>query len=246
MKRFKREVQMRCARYGLIAILLSIVVLPLSAWATNLQDLIDFGESITAGDKLFTNFSGFVIQGGGHPSKLGDLIVSGETHGLSFSTEFEPGTIMGFSVASFFNLEVGFDVTVTQGHHAITGIAVGIPFVSIPESEFVSAAVSARGGTASIGASGEYEAPLSSAVAPLSSPATSMHVETELAASGAGFDALTRFFSYDISFVQSESVPEPSTALLLVFGAGLITAIAHRVGRVYGPSPRAGWLHRGR
>ena len=44
-------------------------------------------------------------------------------------------------------------------------------------------------------------------------------------------DAFFQASGFDVSFVQSESVPEPSIVLLLVFGAGLIAAIAHKVRR---------------
>jgi hypothetical protein len=59
---------MKCARYGLIAILLSIFFLPLNASAVHLDELINLGESITVGDKLFTNFSGSLYSGKRPPS----------------------------------------------------------------------------------------------------------------------------------------------------------------------------------
>ncbi len=62
---------MKFARYGLIAILLSILFLPLHASAVPLNDLLDSGASITEGDKLFSNFTGFyVATAGGNPSSI--------------------------------------------------------------------------------------------------------------------------------------------------------------------------------
>ena len=78
---------MRCARYGLIAILLNILFLPLNALAVRLDELVNFGESITAGNKLFTNFSGSLMSGAAHPVLLDQIEVTGlsagDTHGLS-------------------------------------------------------------------------------------------------------------------------------------------------------------------
>ena len=228
---------MKCARYCLIAILLSIVVLPLSALAANLQDLIDLrdqGASITAGDKLFTNFSGFLMSRVAAPTALGQIRVTGfsvgDTHGLSFSAQFDPARIPppGFTAgpSGSLNLDVGFDGTVTAGHNTITGIAVGIPFALLSDSFLDLAA-----GGAAVGAFGNHDGSLSSGVVSLSSPTTSIHVEAGLSfGSFAVFDAFIEFPSYQISFVQ-RSVPEPSTALLLVFGGGVIAAIAHRVRR---------------
>ena len=48
---------MAYTRYGLVAILVNMLVLPLNASAVPLSDLIDLGASITAGDKFFTNFT---------------------------------------------------------------------------------------------------------------------------------------------------------------------------------------------
>jgi hypothetical protein len=228
---------MKYARYGLIAVLLSILVLPLSAWAANLQDLITFGENITAGEKVFTNFSGSLLSSGAHPSLLGEVLIEfvPGRNSLSVFPTHEPGTPSGFSGIGFLDLEVGFDVTVTAGHNAIAGIGVGIPFVSIPGVGFVSAAASARGAAASVFASGPFAEPLPTDVATLSSPATIIHVENRLSFGASlqpPIDDFLRFSHYEISFVQSASVPEPSTPWLLVFGAGVIAAIGHRVRRV--------------
>lgn len=222
---------MRCARYGLIAILLSILFLPLNALAVPLSDLIDLGASITAGDKLFTNFSGG-LSGGGSPVLLVDVDVSGfsvgDTHGLSVIAPLtEPGALPGFSggPGSVKTLNVGFDVTVTEGHNRITSIAVGIPFVTL-----IDAAVSAAAGGASVSAFGNHDGPLPADVFTFSSPVTGLHVEAGLfLMAQPTIDAFFQASGFDVSFVQSESVPEPSIVLLLVSGAGLIAAMAHKI-----------------
>jgi hypothetical protein len=91
---------MKSARHGLIAVLFSILVLPLSALAAPLSDLSDQfgvpipGASISQGDKLFTNFSAFINAIRAFPvsGELAAIDVSGITvgarHGLSFRGSF--------------------------------------------------------------------------------------------------------------------------------------------------------------
>ena len=226
---------MRYARYGLIAVLLSIFFLPLNASAANLLELIlfsDQGASITAGDKRFTNFSGSLMSGGANPQLLDQIEVEGfsvgDTHGLSFFVPFNPSEPppSGFAGFGSVNLGVGFDVTATGGHNAITGIAVGLSSVFL-----INASAFLTAGGASVSASGNFDGPLSSDVFAFSTPATSVHVEAGLflVTDEPTLDNFFQAFGYNVSFFQSESVPEPSPVLLLVFGGGVIAAIAHKI-----------------
>ena len=124
------------------------------------------------------------------------------------------------------NLQVGFDVTVTEGHNSITGLAVGLSSVFLMD-----ASVFLTAGGASVSASGNFDGPLSSDVFTFSTPATSVHVEAGLflVTDQATIDNFFQAFDYNVSFFQSESVPEPSTVLLLVSGAGVIAATAHKI-----------------
>jgi hypothetical protein len=230
----REEVDMSYARYGLIAILLSIFFLPLNASAVHLDELINLGESITVGDKLFTNFSGSLFSGGANPFAIDQIEVAGfsagDRHGLSFFVPFDPAQPppSGFSggPSSSVDLRVGFDVTVTGGHNAITGIAVGMGVFLMDASIFLTA------GGASAAAFGDFFGPLSSDVFTFSTPTTFDHVDAGLfLMAQPGIDSLFQAFDYNVSIVQSASVPESSTALLLVFGGVVIAATAHKVRR---------------
>ena len=118
----------------------------------------------------------------------------------------------------------------TEGHNRITSIAVGIPFVTLIDASVSAQVVSAAAGGASVFAFGDHDGPLPADVFTFSSPVTGLHVEAGLfLMAQPTIDAFFQASGFDLSFVQSESVPEPSIVLLLVSGAGLVAAMAHKI-----------------
>ena len=78
-----------------------------------------------------------------------------------------------------------------------------------------------------------HDGPLPADVFTFSSPVTGLHVEAGLfLMAQPTIDAFFQASGFDLSFVQSESVPEPSTVLLLVFGAGVMLRWRTRSARV--------------
>jgi hypothetical protein len=105
---------MKSARHGLIAILFSILVLPLTAVAAPLNELIA-GASITTGGMMFSRFSGDlsgVGAGNAGPENLSQVEVSGFGNGLVFSANFFAARSSDLGAEAFMSLDVGFDVTV--------------------------------------------------------------------------------------------------------------------------------------
>src|SRR4029453_6416466 len=104
---------MTCARYGLIAILLSIVVLPLSAMAVPLDDLL--ATTITQGDALhFSNFSAslFTFSAFSIPEDLSEIDVPGITVNGESGLRIGPAFFAppNASSESGVRLLLGFDV----------------------------------------------------------------------------------------------------------------------------------------
>jgi hypothetical protein len=226
------EVDMRYVGYGLIAILFSILVLPLSALAVPLSNLIDNGESITEGDKLFSNFTGSLdlfdaTFGGAFPRSLSGIDVSGITVGGEQRLQFGPG--FGVVFGAVLSLHVEFDVTVTD------------PSLSIRRSELVLPRVH-LGGDAFFRFQSFFAftfdpefLDLGPLIAPVSLGPTGGHVTAELILASGGVPGSVD--ADDIYLALSQSVPEPSIVLLLVFGAGAIAAIASKIRQVSRPRP---------
>jgi hypothetical protein len=225
---------MRPARYGLIAILLSIVVLPLSARAVPLDDLL--ATTITQGDALFfSNFSASLfVFNNGRPSDLSEIDVSGITvngaSGLRILGPFDAPTF-GTGAA----LVLGFDVMALNPHQPIHAVTLTVPFLLLVGA---GSGVDAFAGPASVSISGmgatepgcpcAVEGPIS-ATAPLQSDMRRLHIDSFITVVNQSQAGVASASGFDVTFVQS--VAEPSIVLLLVFGAGLITAMAHKVRR---------------
>jgi hypothetical protein len=236
---------MKSARHGLIAILFSILVLPLSALAAPLSDLSDQfgvpipGASISQGDKLFTNFSAVINAGGDAFPVGGDLaaidvsgITVGARHGLSFrGSLFAHGGFGGND--GQVELFVGFDVTATDPRLRVHEVSLTLAGGTIGGN----ADVTASAGPASVGIVTffdpfedlfEFEFGPRTATRTFHRDANSVHVDTTIHLD-AIFPGGVTSSGYDVLFAQS--VAEPSIVRLLVGGAGLIAAIAHKVRR---------------
>jgi hypothetical protein len=228
---------MKSARHGLIAILFSILVLPVSAPAVPLGELSDIdgvpfpGASISQGDKLFTNFSAFMqAVGSTFDSFLGievSGITVGQKHGLRFDGPFE-ATSIEIEVGQL-DLRVAFDVTATVPNLRVHEVTVTLAGGTLLGEAFAGLTA----GPASVAVSNfdnepgtELEFGPRTGIGTLSPGENSVLIDTQFVlATGVPGAAQTRGF--DVLFAQS--VAEPSIVLLLVFGAGLIAAIAHKV-----------------
>ena len=225
---------MKSVRHGLVAILFSILVLPLSALAAPLSELIASGASITAGDKRFSNFSGSLVgMGNFFPNNLSQVEVFGLTanngHGLQFSQEFLAQSQSGFNEGGL-QLNVAFDVTVTDPPHRIRSVTLVLagPTFGGPQISCIAASVAAL----TVGGCGSEDDPFDgtlTAFQPFSSNTPSVHISTEFTLATSPFDSGVSSNGFGVTF--SQSVPEPSIVLLLAFGAVLVTAMAHKVRR---------------
>jgi hypothetical protein len=219
---------MRPARYGLIAILLSIVVLPLSARAVPLDDLL--ATTITQGDALFfSNFSASLfVFNNGRPSDLSEIDVSGITvngeHGLRVGPGFT-GPSFGGDFGGV-HLLLGFDVTVTDTRHPIHGITLVVPFFVTG----ISSGVIFSAGPAGVSVfgpprGGEPSEGVLRDVRTFSSDVASIHIDTFLDVGSLG--CVADGGPLDVTF--SQRVAEPSIVLLLVSSASVIAAMAHKI-----------------
>jgi hypothetical protein len=210
---------MRYARHFLVAILLNILVLPLSAVAAPLSDLVDIntgnpipGASISAGDKQFSNFTASLgFFGAASPTSVAHIDVSGITvgdrHGLGVRGQFDADAIDPFHGAEVFLLLL-FDVTAEDPNVHVTLASVTAVGAVVVGSGFVTV-----GGGAS-------------------PSANSIHVQTniDIISDWPGFAVSDGF---DVLFTQSaQTVPEPSIVMLLVGSAGMIAAIAYKIRQV--------------
>jgi hypothetical protein len=219
---------MKSVRHGLITILLSILFLPLSALAAPLSELIASGASITVGDKLFSNFSGSLSFGIGNqfPDNLSQVEVFGlpgnNEHGLAFRAAFFAEAFEGALA-----LDVAFDVTVLDPPHRIHDITLVLASAAFLGEGCVSAGV---GRLISINAcefeGDPFDGPLT-ASRPFSSN-TPVRIDTAFGLAATCCTGSDGVFSQGFAVTFSQSVAEPSIVLLLVFGAVLIAAIAHR------------------
>ena len=232
---------MKCSRYGLIAILLSIVVLPLSAMAVPLDDL---NAPIMQDGLLFSNFSAELFGSNpdpfnpiATPQNLSEIDVSGITvngaSGLRIASGFSAPGFAG--LGSEAQLFLAFDVmalnphrpihsvTLTIGDFLVSGQGGGSDVGAFAGSAFVGVSVSAHagGGTVDMGSLSDTRA--------LVSDMRRLHIDSGITVVSDALAGIAFASGFDVTFAQS--VPEPSIVLLLVSGAGLITAIAHRVRR---------------
>jgi hypothetical protein len=210
----------------LVPILLSILVLPLSALAVPLSDLINSGASITEGDKVFFNFSG-TLSGSGFasPLDLSGVDVSATTVNGA-QTLFIGGP---FSVVSrlqqdaVLDLLVGFDVTVTGPSLFIDALLV------LPRSRLTGNSRLHHPGGSKLHAEGTPPEEVAAFIAGFSfraSPPENWLIGLSMSTFGFPASVVTEGFYLALS---TQSVPEPSTVLLLVFGAVLITAMALKI-----------------
>ena len=219
---------MKCARYGLIAILLSIVVLPLSAMAVPLDGPI---PPIRQDGLLFSNFSAelFTYSMNSSPQALSEIDVSGITvngeSGLRIGAVFFAPTNAGNSSGALLLLE--FDVMVMNPHGAIHGVTLA----SDVFANGTATRVSASAGPASVFASPPSDdEPFMGSLRDarvLDSDVRRLHIDTSFEVLSDGIPGGAGAGGFDVTFAQS--VAEPSIVLLLVFGAVLITAMAHKV-----------------
>jgi hypothetical protein len=139
-----------------------------------------------------------------------------------------------FGTAVF--LELGFDVMALNPHQPIHAVTLTVPFLLLVGA---GSGVDAFAGPASVSISGmgatepgcpcAVEGPIS-ATAPLQSDMRRLHIDSFITVVNQSQAGVASASGFDVTFVQS--VAEPSIVLLLVFGAGLITAMAHKVRRV--------------
>jgi hypothetical protein len=234
---------MKCARYGLIAILLSIVVLPLSAMAAPLDDL---NAPIRQDGLLFSNFSAslFPTIASATPQHLSEIDVSGITvngeSGLRISAGFFAGSSQG--EGSGVTLLLGFDVMALNPHQPIHSVTLTVPDFILtgqgggsdlgagvdvgPSSAFVGPMVVVAH---SAGGGAEPVTGPASVTSALVSDARRLHVESSFGVVSDALAGIAAAGGFEVTFAQS--VAEPSIVLLLVFGAGLIAATAHKVRR---------------
>ena len=216
---------MRYPRYGLVPILLSILVLPLSALAVPLSDLINSGASITEGDKVFFNFFG-TLSGSGFASPLdlsgvdvSAITVNGaQTLFISgpFSVESRP------QQDAVLDLLVAFDVTVTGPSLFIDALLV------LPRNRLTGNSRLDHPGGSVLHEEGMPPEEVVAFIGGFSfraPPPENWVIGLSMSTFGFPASVVTEGFQLALS---TQNVPEPSIVLLLVFGAGLIAAIALR------------------
>jgi hypothetical protein len=128
-------------------------------------------------------------------------------------------------------LLLGFDVMALNPHQPIHAVTLTVPAFSVKGG---GSGVVASAGPASVSVDGPglgaegIEGSLS-ATAALASDMRRLHIDSGLIVVNESQAGVAFASGFDVTFAQS--VPEPSIVLLLVFGAGLIAAMAHKVRR---------------
>jgi hypothetical protein len=230
---------MKCARYGLIAILLSIVVLPLSARAVPLDGPI---PPIRQDGLLFSNFSAELFTFNpdplnpiATPQNLSDIDVSGITvngeSGLRIAAGFSAPGFAGLGSGA--QLLLAFDVMALNPHQPIRSVTLTIPDFSLTGqaggSDMLAFAGPVSVAAHSAGGGAEPVTGPVSVTSALVSDMRRLHIDSGMTVVSDAFAGHGSASGFDVTFAQS--VPEPSIVALLVFGAGLITAMAHKVRR---------------
>ncbi len=203
-----------------LVVVLAAALSATTAYGAILQDLID-GETLTNGDKVFSDFFVIPVGIGDHAFDPATVEVTpievGGNLGLLFASLVPGAPIITAGPGGYIDVLFGFDVTVTDPEWSISDIDLTFE-ASAPAGGFAQIVETALVGPVVVGQiQVQTPTPMSAHLDLLPQSYPALHIVKDALVLG-GSDEATHVWSFEQTFSQ---IPEPTTLALLGMGAVL-------------------------